>query len=77
MEIKRNKIVIIVGAGAVENAWVPIVNAIKVFRDQTVDIDCANCFLARLIYLLRFYTPSRPRLSLFSGAFYDKKQVKI
>ena len=56
MEIKRNKIVIIVGAGAVENAWVPIVNAIKVVTNQTVDIDGANCFLARLIYLLRFYS---------------------
>jgi hypothetical protein len=30
MEIKRNNIVIIVGAGAVENAWIPIENAIKV-----------------------------------------------
>lgn len=56
MEIKRNKIVIIVGAGAVENAWVPIINAIKVVTDQTLDIDGANCFFARLIYLLRFYS---------------------
>jgi hypothetical protein len=56
MEIKRNKIVIIVGAGAVENVWIPIVNAIKVVTDQTVDIDGANCFFARLIYLLRFYS---------------------
>lgn len=56
MEIKSNKIVIIVGAGAVENAWVPIINAIKVVTGQTVDIDGANCFFARLIYLLRFYS---------------------
>jgi hypothetical protein len=56
MEIKRNKIVVIVGAGAVENAWVPIINAIKVVTQQTVDIDGANCFFARLIYLLRFYS---------------------
>jgi hypothetical protein len=56
MEIKRNKIAIIVGAGAVENAWRPIINAINVVTDQTVDIDGANCFFARLIYLLRFYS---------------------
>ncbi|EJL63952.1 hypothetical protein [Flavobacterium sp. CF136] len=54
--MERNKIVIIVGAGAVENAWVPIVNAIKVVTNQNVDIDGANCFFARLIYLLRFYS---------------------
>lgn len=55
MEIDRNKIVIIVGAGAVENAWIPITNAIKVATNQDVDIDGANCFFARLIYLQRFY----------------------
>lgn len=55
MGIYRNKIVIIVGAGAVENAWIPILNAIKVVTSQDVDIDGANCFFARSIYLQRFY----------------------
>ncbi|WP_409415732.1 hypothetical protein [Flavobacterium sp. PS2] len=56
MELKRNNIVIIVGAGAVENAWNPVINAIKTFTDLTVDADGANGFFARLIYLLRFYS---------------------
>lgn len=56
METNRNNIVIIVGAGAVENAWIPVINAIKAFTDLTVDADGANCFFARMIYLLRFYS---------------------
>lgn len=56
MEIKRNNIVIVVGAGAVENAWIPILNAIKTVFKQDVDVDAANCIFARLIYLLRFYS---------------------
>ena len=32
MKVKRNNIVIVVGAGAVENAWIPILN-----------VDGANC----------------------------------
>lgn len=55
MEINRTKIAIIVGAGALENAWIPIINAIKVVTNLDVDIDGANCFFSRSIYLQRFY----------------------
>jgi hypothetical protein len=49
------KIAFIVGAGAVENAWQPI---LKLFEDalgHKIDADGANCRFARLVYLMRFY----------------------
>lgn len=47
---------LIVGAGAVENAWDPIIKVVREFIPDNVDIaaDIANCFFARLIYLMRF-----------------------
>lgn len=59
-------ILIIIGAGAVENAWNPIIAAINnVFGIET-DEDGANLVLAREVYLCRFYSsikhPTAPKL---------------
>lgn len=55
MEFK-NKVAIITGAGAVENAWSPILTILRPMSPFQVDADVANCFLARSIYLLRAYS---------------------
>jgi len=49
-------VAIIVGAGAVENAWNPILDAFRMAFRTEVDIDAANCIFARHVYLLRFYS---------------------
>ena len=49
---------LIVGAGAVENAWSPIVKALNNFHHVPMTADGSNAFLARLIYLLRWYSAS-------------------
>jgi hypothetical protein len=46
---------LIVGAGAVENAWRPVLRALQPYYDFPLTEDGANCILARLIYLLRWY----------------------
>ncbi|OOQ61911.1 SIR2 family protein [Mucilaginibacter pedocola] len=51
---KSDKIAFIVGAGAVENAWLPIIKALQPFYKQELNGDAAYCFLARLVYLVRF-----------------------
>ncbi|MBS1510258.1 MAG: hypothetical protein JST86_05410 [Bacteroidetes bacterium] len=55
MEFK-NKVAIITGAGAVENAWSPILTIFRSMSPLQVDADAANCFFARCIYLLRTYS---------------------
>lgn len=55
MEFK-NKVAIITGAGAVENAWSPILKILGPMNSYQVDADAANCFFARRIYLLRMYS---------------------
>ncbi|MBL0183689.1 MAG: hypothetical protein IPP96_15965 [Chitinophagaceae bacterium] len=52
----KNKIAIIVGAGAVENAWNPILQIFNPMMQGGVDSDTANCIFARMIYLLRIYS---------------------
>jgi hypothetical protein len=47
---------LLVGAGAVENAWQPVINAIKETTNRNIDASNANCFFAQLIYLARFYS---------------------
>jgi hypothetical protein len=49
------KIAFIVGSGAVENAWKPILNVIDKDSGYKTDADGANCYFARLVYLMRFY----------------------
>jgi hypothetical protein len=50
-----DKIAFVVGAGAVENAWQPVVNVLRDHAKQDLDSNGANFFFARLIYLMRFY----------------------
>lgn len=51
-----NKIAIIVGAGAVQNAWIPVLKALKIATGYDLDADGANCLLARYIYMQRFFS---------------------
>lgn len=46
----------IVGAGAVEGAWGPILDALQPYHDFPLTPDGANAFLARLVYLLRWWS---------------------
>ena len=59
-KVPSHKIVIVVGAGAVENAWQPVIRALRkdFFHDKNLEFDgdCANSYLARIVYLLRFYS---------------------
>jgi hypothetical protein len=48
--------VLIVGAGALENAWNPIIKSFKNVCNWDLDIDGANFSFARLVYLMRFYS---------------------
>lgn len=50
--------VLIVGAGALENAWNPIIKSFKDVCNWDLDIDGANFSFARLVYLMRFYSKS-------------------
>ncbi len=49
---------LIVGAGAVENAWNPVFRALQPHFDFPLTADGANCFLARVVYLLRWWSSS-------------------
>lgn len=60
----NNKIAIIVGAGAVENAWTPVTEAFKLAWQHEVDIDGANFLFAKHIYLLRTYSKFKDALSV-------------
>ena len=64
------KVLIIAGAGAVENAWHPIIVAIKNLFGIETDADGANFILAREVYLNKFYStikhPQAPKLSEIS-----------
>lgn len=63
------KIALIVGAGAVENDWQPVVKAVNSHYnfDFQIDSDGANSIMARLVYLLRFYA---------TGTFADAEKGK-
>jgi hypothetical protein len=47
---------VVAGAGAVENAWAPILRALEPWHDFPLTPDGANSFLARLVYLLRWWS---------------------
>jgi hypothetical protein len=47
---------IVAGAGAVENAWAPVLRALRPFHDFDLSPDGANSFLARVVYLLRWWS---------------------
>ncbi len=54
----HKKSALIVGAGAVENAWNPIFKAFEPFVDFQITADGVNSIMARLVYLLRFFANS-------------------
>lgn len=49
------KSALIVGAGAVQHAWSPVIRALQTEFDFPIDGDSANSFFARLVYLLRWW----------------------
>lgn len=49
---------ILTGAGAVDGAWDPILRALRPFHDFPLTPDGANSYLARLVYLLRWFATS-------------------
>jgi hypothetical protein len=63
--VSQTATALIVGAGAVENAWKPVIRAIQKFTPVPLTADGTNSFLASLIYHLRVHwTPEqRKRLS--------------
>lgn len=52
--MKGEKFAFVVGSGAVQNAWAPVVRALQQLYSFPITNDCANSILARLIYLLRW-----------------------
>jgi len=56
--IMENKnITLLVGSGAVVDAWTPVINAIRQVTKKEIDTSyAANCFFAQLVYLARFYS---------------------
>lgn len=54
---KKQSVALFVGAGAVKNAWRPIVKAVQppYFKEE-LSTDGANCGLARLVYNLRWFS---------------------
>ncbi|TBX66111.1 hypothetical protein EZL74_11015 [Flavobacterium silvisoli] len=58
MSADNNKIAILVGAGAVENAWEPILNCFRPINGHETDADSINILLAKSICALRLYSKS-------------------
>ena len=58
METKQNKIAILVGAGAVENAWEPILTCFRPINRHETDADTANFLFAKSICAMRLYSKS-------------------
>ena len=54
------KVVLLVGCGAVKEAWAPVCRALKrdVSRDMPMWPDLANQEMARVVHLLRFFGPN-------------------
>ena len=53
------KIALVVGTGAVENGWLPILTTLGKHSGYIIDPDGANCYFARLVYLMRFYATGK------------------
>ncbi len=75
MSVSENKIAIIIGAGAVENAWEPILKIFKPLMEDEVDADVANCIFAKLIYLLRIYSSAADEKAVENLEF-EKETVR-
>lgn len=50
---------LIVGAGAVQNAWAPVLRALQPYYDFPLTSDGANSVLARIVYLLRWWSQNQ------------------
>jgi hypothetical protein len=56
---------LVVGAGAVVNAWKPVIRALqKRWPTEIKNEDAANCILARIVYLLRYWSRTDEKYSL-------------
>ncbi|GAC1389228.1 MAG: hypothetical protein NVSMB45_19120 [Ginsengibacter sp.] len=53
MDINYEKVCLITGAGAIENAWKPIIRILEPDYKFVFDIDSSNFFLALMVYQLR------------------------
>ena len=58
MTMLNNKIAMQVGAGAVENAWEPVLNCFKEINGDETDSDTANFLFAKSICAMRLYSKS-------------------
>lgn len=56
-------VALVVGAGAVEKAWNPVLRVLQRYHDFPLTPDGANSFFARLVYLLRWWASSPGELS--------------
>ena len=56
MEIGNGITTLVTGAGAVENAWEPIRRMFEEYEEKEFTNDLANCYLAQLIYLRKFFS---------------------
>ncbi len=69
MNTKNKSCALIVGAGAVNNAWAPVIRALQKYHDFPLTPDGANSFLARVVYLLRWYASDKSE--------HGQKQLKL
>ncbi len=58
MTVNKNKIAILVGAGAVENAWRPLLDCFRPINGDETDADTANFLFAKSICAMRLYSKS-------------------
>ena len=58
MATTQNKIAILVGAGAVENVWEPVLCCFRPINGHETDADTANFLFAKIICALRLYSKS-------------------
>jgi len=57
---KKQSVALIVGAGAVQNAWEPIIKALQPLHFKSkLTINGATSILTRLVYVLRFFSDSK------------------
>jgi hypothetical protein len=71
---------LVAGAGAVEGAWNPVLRALQRFVDMPLTIDGGNSFLARVVYLARWYSSpfydSQPHSQYRDAALTQLRNVK-
>ena len=55
---KFDTTVLLVGSGAVDKSWVPVIRAFEA-SDGVFDPDTANCVFANVVYMMRFFYSSK------------------